>query len=166
MSDPVGGSAANRDLIARLYGALDRHDGDTMASCYTADAVFEDPAFGRLSGAEAGDMWRMLTARADDLRVELLEHEASASSGTAHWVARYTFTQTGRAVVNDVRATFRFRDGCIVEHRDRFSFWSWSRQALGPVGLLAGWSPVLRAVTRKQARGRLEEFRGRSSSSA
>ena len=31
-----------------------------MASCYAADVVFTDPAFGELHGERARDMWRML----------------------------------------------------------------------------------------------------------
>ena len=145
-------------LIRELYEAMDRHDGETMAKLYAPDGRFEDPAFGELSGAEAGDMWRMLTARAEDLRVELVEHRADGDSGTAHWIATYTF-RTGRRVVNDIQARFRFRDGRIVEHRDSFSFWRWSRQALGPVGAAIGWTPLLRAAVRKRARADLAEFR-------
>lgn len=149
----------NEELIERFYDAFDRHDGDAMAACYAPDARFDDPVFVGLSGDEPGDMWRMLTARADDLRVELVEHAVDGDSGSARWVATYTFTQTGRPVVNDVRATFRFRDGLIAEHRDDFSFHRWSRQALGTAGLVAGWTPFLRAATRKRARAGLDEFR-------
>lgn len=148
----------NDELIQRFYAAFDRKDGDAMAACYTADASFDDPVFPGLKGSEPGDMWRMLTARATDLKIELLEHEASDETGSAHWIATYTFTQTGRPVVNDVRATFRFRDGLIAEHNDDFSFHKWSRQALGTPGLLLGWTPILLAATRKKARAGLDEF--------
>ena len=142
--------------IERFYDAFARKDGEAMAACYAPDVRFEDPAFGELRGAEAGDMWRMLTGRAQDLRVELAEHDDT----TAHWLADYTFATTGRKVHNDVRATFTFgADDLITEHVDRFSFHAWSRQALGPVGLLLGWTPFLRAKVRSQARGGLEGFR-------
>lgn len=150
--------AENARLILELYEAMDRHDGDAMAKLYAPDGRFRDPAFGELSGAEAGDMWRMLTGRSEDLRVELAEHEADGDTGTARWIARYTF-RTGRPVTNDIRAEFRFRDGRITEHRDSFSFWRWSRQALGPVGLALGWTPLLRAAVRKRARADLADFR-------
>jgi len=101
-----------------------------MAAAYTPDAKFSDPVFDDLTGNEPGAMWRMLTERADDLVIELAEHDASEESGTAHWIATYTFTQTGRKVVNDVHAHFRFRDGLIAEHMDDFSFYNWSKQAL------------------------------------
>jgi ketosteroid isomerase-like protein len=148
----------NSVLIARFYEAFDRHDGDAMAACYAPDARFDDPVFGDLSGAEAGAMWRMLTARAADLRVELVEHVAQDTAGSARWIAHYTFTQTGRPVVNDVRAEFRFADGLIAEHSDRFGFWRWSRQALGPPGLLLGWTPLLRRKVSAQARAGLDAF--------
>src|SRR5215218_5604914 len=118
-----------------------------MAACYAPDARFSDPVFGELRGAEPGAMWRMLTAQARDLSVELVEHatDPAAGTGDARWIARYTFTQTGRPVTNDVRARFRFAGGLIAEHDDAFSFHAWARQALGAPGLL-------------RARGSLERF--------
>jgi ketosteroid isomerase-like protein len=151
-------SAANRSLVERFYGAFAERDGDAMAACYAPDATFSDPVFTDLRGEEPGAMWRMLTARATDLRIELREHDADDERGSAHWIAHYTFTQTGRPVVNDVQASFRFRDGLIAEHQDRFDFHRWSRQALGPSGLLLGWTPLLRSAVRRRARAGLDEF--------
>ena len=140
--------------IERFYAAFARLDGDAMAACYAPDVRFEDPAFGELRGEEAGDMWRMLTGRAKDLSVTLAEHD----DASAHWLADYTFS-TGRRVHNDVRATFAFdAEGRITDHRDRFSFHAWSRQALGPPGLALGWTPMLRSKVRREARAGLEEF--------
>jgi ketosteroid isomerase-like protein len=147
----------NDELIERLYGAFAELDGNSMAACYAADARFSDPVFVNLQGNEPGAMWRMLTARAQDLQVKLLEHEAEESRGSAHWLADYTFS-TGRRVHNDVRAEFRFQDGLIAEHRDAFSFYAWSRQALGPAGLALGWTPMLRGKVQRQARSGLDEF--------
>jgi ketosteroid isomerase-like protein len=151
-------AADNQALIERFYEAFDRHDGDAMAACYAPNARFHDPAFGELKGDEPGAMWRMLTGRADDLRVRLVEHDADDTSGRAHWLADYTFTQTGRKVHNDVQARFRFQDGEIAEHDDSFGFYAWSRQALGPAGLLLGWTPLVQGKVRKQARASLDEF--------
>jgi uncharacterized protein len=147
----------NDELIQRFYAAFDRHDGDAMAACYAPDARFSDAVFTDLRRAEPGAMWRMLTGRATDLRVELHEHQADDDAGTAHWIARYTF-ETGRPVTNDIQAAFRFTGGLIEEHRDSFSFWRWSRQALGPAGLLLGWTPLLKASVRRRARKGLDEF--------
>ena len=100
----------------------------------------------------------MLTSAPGELRIELLEHEAGARSGSGHWRAHYTFSQTGRPVVNDIHASFRFEDGLIADHRDEFSFHRWARQALGPVGLLLGWTPLLRSAVRRRAAARLAEY--------
>jgi ketosteroid isomerase-like protein len=147
----------NAQVIRGLYDALDRHDGEAMAKLYDPAGRFHDPAFGELTGEEAGDMWRMLTGRAEDLRVELAGHFAEGDSGTAHWIATYTFN-TGRPVVNDIHARFRFHDGLITEHEDSFSFWRWSRQALGPAGLVLGLPPMNQLV-RRRARDDLARFR-------
>jgi hypothetical protein len=114
--------------------------------------------FTDLRGDEPGRMWRMLTEGGSDLEIELVEHDAGDESGSARWIARYSFTQTGRPVVNDVRATFRFADGLIGEHRDDFDFHRWARQALGLPGLLLGWTPFLRDKVRGQARARLDAY--------
>jgi ketosteroid isomerase-like protein len=153
--------SAHAELIERFYDAFGRRDGDAMAACYAPDAHFSDPVFPDLRGEEPGAMWRMLTARATDLTVELLEHGAEDGTGSARWLARYTFTQTGRKVENDVRATFRFEGGLIADHRDEFDFHRWARQALGPSGLLLGWTPLIRNAVRRRARASLDEFLAR-----
>jgi len=61
-------------------------------------------------------------------------------------------------VHNIIHAQFRFSGDTIVEHIDNFSFWRWSSQALGPVGLLLGWSPFLKAKVRAQAAQALARF--------
>ena len=156
----VPGGDANRELIERFYGAFGQCNGAAMTACYTPDAHFCDPAFGDLHGADVGAMWRMLTSRATDLKIELREHEATDDSGSARWIARYTFS-TGRPVVNDIRASFRFADGLIADHVDDFDFHRWARQALGPSGLLLGWTPLLRNAVRRRARAGLDEYLGR-----
>ena len=149
---------ANRALIERFYSAFARRDHATMAACYAPDARFSDPAFGELRGAEVTAMWRMLCERGTDLELSFSDVAADDERGSAHWVADYTFSATGRRVHNEIDASFRFRDGLISEHDDRFSFWRWSRQALGAIGLLAGWTPIVQGKVRAQARANLEQF--------
>src|SRR3954465_808836 len=115
-------SHPNAALLERFYAAFADRDGATMAARYHPDAVFSDPVFGELHGDEPGRMWVMLTGRAQDLRVRLVEHEAGDAPRSPRWAADYTFGATGRAVHNDVHAQFRFRDGLIAEHHDAFSF--------------------------------------------
>lgn len=149
---------ANKQLIERFYEAFGQCNGAAMTACYAPNAHFCDPAFGDLEGADIGSMWRMLTGRATDLKIELHEHEAGEDSGSAHWIARYTFS-TGRPVVNDIQAKFRFADGLIVDHVDDFDFRRWAKQALGPSGHLVALLPPLRAKARAKALDQLAAFK-------
>jgi ketosteroid isomerase-like protein len=152
-------SHPNTELIARFYTAFQQRDAETMAACYADDVVFSDPAFGELRGEEARDMWRMLVARAQDFSLTFDGVEADELNGRAHWVARYTFSQTGRTVVNRIDARFVFREGRIAEHRDTFDLWRWTRQALGIKGALLGWTPFVQGAIRAQARKGLDLYR-------
>ena len=149
----------NLETIRRFYAAFDAHDGETMAACYAPDVSFSDPVFPDLQGEEAADMWRMLTGRAEDLAVELASSDADDRTGRANWIAHYTF-RTGRAVVNDIDATFAFdASGLITEHHDSFDFWRWTRMALGPIGVALGWSPIVQGKVRSEAAAGLADFR-------
>ena len=150
-------SQANAELIRRLYVALDARDGEAMARCYHEHATFRDPVF-TLQGERIGGMWRMLTARAADLRAHANGIDADAETGRAHWIATYSYSATGRKVENRVDARFRFREGLIGEHVDTFSFWRWSRQALGPIGMVAGWTPWLRHTVQTRATEALDRY--------
>jgi ketosteroid isomerase-like protein len=146
--------------IQALYSALDRHDGEAAAACYTDDAVFEDPAFGRLEGGAVKDMWRMLAERSDDLAVTLGEHGVTEDgrTGWAHWSATYTFTDTGRKVLNEIDARYTFTDGLISEQVDVFPLRRWGAQALGAKGAVLGLTPLLSRGVQKQARSNLDAY--------
>ncbi len=146
-------------LIREFYAGFANRDAAAMARCYHPDIAFSDPVFPMLHGAEATAMWAMLTARAKgDFEIILVDAAGDADGGTARWEAKYTFSQTGRRVHNRIEARFAFREGKIVRHVDRFSFWKWSSQALGPIGLLFGWSLPLKALMRRKARASLAGF--------
>jgi uncharacterized protein (TIGR02246 family) len=151
-------AAAARQLVTEFYAAFARRDPEAMAALYAPDVTFSDPAFGHLQGAEVRSMWRMLVGASKDLSVTARDITANGDRAAATWEARYTFTETGRSVHNVVEAHMTLADGRILRHDDHFDFWRWSRQALGPPGLLLGWTPVLRAQVRKRARRRLDEF--------
>ncbi|MFI5301088.1 MAG: nuclear transport factor 2 family protein [Polyangiales bacterium] len=141
----------NARIIERFYAAFAARDGDGMAACYRDDVTFTDPVFQNLSGDRAKSMWRMLTARAADLTVEVSGIDADDATGRAHWEAHYTFSATGRRVHNVIDATFGFQAGAIKTHTDSFDLWRWSRMAIGPVGVLLGWSPWIQRAIRKKA---------------
>lgn len=154
MSEPV---------VHTFYNGLAARDGDAMVSCYHDDVVFEDPAFGELQAADACAMWRMLCSSGTDLTLEHDILDRTETTATTKWIAKYTFTTTGRPVTNVVTAKMRFADGKIIDHRDDFDFWKWSSQALGPPGKLLGWSPMLKSKVRATTRKNLDEFRAKSS---
>jgi ketosteroid isomerase-like protein len=159
---PVPAMHPHEQLIRRFYAAFQRRDAAAMGTCYHDQAVFEDPAFGELDAEAARAMWAMLCARATDLAVACDGVRADDRTGTARWHADYTFGQTGRKVNNRIQAEFEFRDGLIVGHRDHFSFWRWARQALGPVGWLLGWTPILRSKVRANALRGLAAYRAKA----
>jgi hypothetical protein len=106
----------------------------------------------------------MLVSRAPDLEITLDEAFGDAEGAKARWTARYTFSKTGRKVVNRIAAVFAFRDGRIVRHYDRFSFWRWSSQALGPLGKALGWFAPLKWMVRRQAAAQLQRFQANKGS--
>jgi|SRR5690554_3857136 len=150
---------ANEQLLHDFYEAFARGDADTMAASYHDEANFSDAVFRGLDAPQVRAMWRMLNAQATDLRLEFSGISADSREGRAHWDAYYTFSATGRHVHNSIDARFEFRDGLILRHVDTFSFWRWSKQALGLAGLAMGWTPLLRGVVRKQAMKGLAAWR-------
>lgn len=158
----------NEQTIRRFYDAFAELDADTMAACYAPDVVFEDEIF-KLKGArEVGGMWKMLCSgtQAKGAHVWKLAYsgvQADGATGQAHWDAHYLFSATGRIVDNAIDARFTFTpEGLIATHRDRFSFWTWARQALGVPGLLLGWSPSLRRKVRGTAGANLKAYLARN----
>lgn len=150
----------NAELITRFYTSLSKLDGAGMAACYASNARFSDPVFTDLRGQEPGKMWRMLCKRGKDMTVVFDGIEATDTAGKAHWVATYTFSGTGRKVVNDIQASFVFEDGKIAQHKDVFDLYRWARQALGLKGVLLGWTPLVQGAIRRQAASGLAAFKG------
>ena len=153
-----------QDTIEALYAAFERLDGDAMLACYAEDAAFDDEVFSLRGRPQVGGMWRMLCDSVlangrDAWRLRWSGVQADGKTGRAHWEAWYRFSTTSRAVHNRIEAQFRFTpDGLIATHRDAFSFWRWSRQALGVPGLLLGWTPLLREKVRRQGEASLQQY--------
>lgn len=150
---------SNEQIIEEFYAAFAEGNAETMASCYHPDIVFEDPAFGKLEGKDASDMWHMLIERAKgNLEISFSDIQANDRSGTAKWIAKYHFSKTNQNVVNKIKAYFEFKDGLIIKHTDNFDFYNWSKQALGTTGLLLGWTSFLRKKVQKQASESLRKY--------
>ncbi len=150
---------ANKQVIENFYMAFQKLDYKAMNSCYTDEIVFSDPAFGLLRGDEAKAMWEMLCKNAKDFsltfsNIQLLDEEYA----TCNWIATYTFSKTGRKVVNNIKAFMKLKDGKIIEHRDAFKLSTWAAQALGFKGLLLGWTGFMKRKIQKNARKNLISF--------
>ena len=133
-----------------------------MSLCYSENIAFSDPVFGLLEGEEVKSMWEMLCKNGKDLQlsfgnIQLLDEEYA----TCDWVAQYTFSQTGRRVVNKIKAHIRVESGIITEHTDAFDVYNWSRQALGPKGWLFGWTAWFQKKLQQKTRKSLENFMGK-----
>jgi hypothetical protein len=143
----------NEQTIHRFYSAFQKLDYTTMQSCYHPEAIFNDPVFGLLDAEDTKLMWEMLCKRAKDFSlvysdIQILDEEYT----TTQWMATYTFGKTGRRVVNRIKAHMKFKDGLIIEHTDAFDLYRWSRQAIGIMGFLMGWTNFFQNKIRKQAR--------------
>jgi len=152
-----------KDVINGFYEAFSALDAENMVNYYHDNVVFEDPAFGRLEGERAKNMWRMLCQSQKGQKFIVLHSEVQAkqNEGSAHWEALYVFSKTNRNVRNKIKAEFKFKDGKIIEHTDKFDLYRWSRQALGLTGYMIGWSGFFKGKLQKQTNGLLERFEKR-----
>jgi ketosteroid isomerase-like protein len=151
--------SGNRQIIEKFYSAFQQLDYKSMQSCYSDDIVFSDPVFLLLKGNEVRAMWEMLCKNARDFSlsfsdIELIDHEYA----TCSWTASYTFSRTGRKVVNHIKAFMRLKDGKIIEHSDGFRLSTWAAQALGWKGVLFGWTGFMKRGIQKNARRNLAYF--------
>lgn len=150
---------SNTQLVEKFYMAFQRLDAAAMNSCYSDDIVFFDPVFGLLRGEEAKCIWEMLCKNAKDFsltfgNITILDDEYS----TCVWVATYTFSATGKKVVNTIKANMRFTDGKIIEHSDAFSVHKWSKQAFGIMGMLFGWNSIFQNKIKNKAKKNLLKY--------
>jgi ketosteroid isomerase-like protein len=142
---------SNEQLIAHFYTAFQQKDYISMQKCYADTAVFNDEVFKNLDAQQVRSMWEMLIKRGKDLHLEFKHVKADDHTGSAEWIATYTFSSTGRKVVNHIYASFVFENGKIVRHTDQFNFYAWAKQALGLKGLLLGWTNFLKNKVQQTA---------------
>lgn len=148
----------NQQLITSFYEAFQRKDVATMQASYADNATFTDAVFQNLNAAQTRKMWEMLIRRGKDLTLTVEDVQANDTTGSATWMATYTFGQTKRRVVNHVTASFVFKNGKISQHTDHFDFHTWSRQALGLPGVLLGWTSYLQKKVQQSALKSLTDY--------
>jgi ketosteroid isomerase-like protein len=149
----------NQQIIGRFYSAFQKLDYATMNNCYSDDIIFSDPVFGLLKNGEVKAMWEMLCKNAKDFSLTYSDIQAiDEEYYTCKWTATYTFSKTGRKVVNQIKAFMRIHEGKIIEHSDAFRLSTWIGQALGWKGILFGWTGFMKRKIQKTARRNLEKF--------
>jgi ketosteroid isomerase-like protein len=149
----------NTQLVEKFYLAFQQLDATAMNNCYSDDIIFFDPVFGLLKREEAKSMWEMLCKNAKNFsltfdNIVALDEEYC----TCDWVATYTFSATGKTVINKIKANMRFADDKIIEHSDAFSIHKWSKQAFGTVGILFGWNSFFQNKIKNKAKKNLLQF--------
>ena len=152
----------NEDLIHHFYTSFKLKDYKGMQECYADNAVFNDAVFKNLNAQQVRCMWQMLISRGKDLNLDFKVLSSTGSQVNAEWTAHYTFSATRRKVVNHIKARFVIENGKIVQHTDTFGFYQWARQALGPTGLLLGWTPFLHRKVQKMAMKGLQDYMGKA----
>lgn len=149
----------NENLIAGFYSAFQRLDAKGMNSFYSNDIVFFDPVFELLKADEVKNMWKMLCQNAQDFSLNFSDISNKEDGYyTCNWTATYTFSKTGKKVVNQVKAYMKIENGKIIEHSDGFSLHKWASQALGFPGKLFGWNRFFQRKIKNNARKALLIF--------
>ncbi len=149
---------ANEQLINQFYTAFQKKDYKTMQNSYADNAVFNDSVFRNLDAQQARAMWQMLISRSGDMTLTFGNIKEDGNKLTAYWEAHYTFTATGRKVINKINAEFEIEDGKIVKHTDTFDFYKWAKQAFGAGGFLLGWTNSFKEKVRHTAKKKLDEY--------
>lgn len=148
----------NEKLIHHFYNSFKNKDFAGMQNCYADKAIFSDAVFQNLNSEQVKAMWKMLILNGKDLELHFQNVSADEKTGSAEWIANYTFSKTGRKVENRIKASFEFENGKIIKHIDSFDFYKWAKQALGFSGLLLGWTSFLQNKVRQTAMKSLEDF--------
>lgn len=144
------------EVAKGFYRAFSEANAEAMLAFYHPDVVFSDPVFGILKGEQVFAMWRMLVRPGIDIQFD--EPRVNGPIAYVSWKASYTYSPTGRKVINKVKAEMTIKNGRIVMHNDTFSLWRWSAMALGSTGLLLGWSSVVKRKITGMANANLRRF--------
>ena len=146
-------------LVERFFMGFQKLDAREMNACYSDDIAFYDPMFELLRGDEAKAMWEMLCKNAKDFSLQF-DSIKNLDDGyyTCHWTASYTFSKTGRRVVNMCKAHMKIENGLITEHSYGWSLHKWSAQAFGFTGKLLGWAGFFRRRLKNTAKRNLMQY--------
>ncbi|WP_144665860.1 nuclear transport factor 2 family protein [Dokdonia sp. Hel_I_53] len=152
----------NKELLEKFYTSFAQGNFKGMTECYDENILFKDPVFGTLRGKRARAMWEMLLSRkSKDLEINYEIINSTTEQGNVRWTATYLYGKKKRKVINNVSSNFKFKNGKIVEHIDSFNLWKWTKQALGSIGYVLGWTPFLKKKMQDATNKKLDDFSGK-----
>lgn len=142
---------SNEEILQKFYYAFQTRDKKSMLECYHDEVEFRDPVYGIVKGVAAKAMWLMILERGNELKIDFRNIKANETDGSVDWSSTYTYSKTERTICNKVHATFKFRDGKIIFHRDSYSVWRWAGMALGFTGYFLGFTPFIQNQIKSDA---------------
>ncbi len=147
----------NEKTIHQFFQALEKRDYKTLLSCYSNNAVYNNPVMGLLDIDTTNTMWQILCTQFPGLKTTYSYiQELDEEYATCLWEEKYLYNE--KLIYIKKKAYFRFENGFIIEHTDGFNFYFWCKQTNGVVGWLFGWSNFMQKRIQKKERNKLIEF--------
>jgi|GEM_PF-68662 len=145
-------------VVQKYFEAFQQGDWKTMSKSYAPDATFQDPIFPKgLKGNQIGAAWGDITQNIKP-KITFSDIKVDGDTVTAKWNAKYQLDLPlfgKNAIDNDITATFKIKDGKIVDHKEHFDLNEYMREATG----MGPFSFLMRPVVRPRLRsGALENM--------
>jgi len=145
---------SNEKTIHQFFRALENRDYETLLSCYSNNAVYNNPIMGLLDIETAKAMWELVCTCIPDLKTNYSDiQELDEEYATCLWEEEYIYNEN--LIYIKKKAYFRFENGLIIEHTDGFNFYDWCKRINGVVGWLFGWSNFMQKRIQKKERNKL-----------
>ncbi len=138
------------EIVNTFYEALNKGDIKTIRQLYHPEAVYKSEMF-TLKGQEVFALWYTASQPEMNLKVECTSLKEVNNEVHTTWNISYQLSVVNRTVKLSEIGLFRFKDGKIIFHQDKYSFYSWCKQTFGPIGWLFGWTTWLKKRVSKQA---------------
>jgi limonene-1,2-epoxide hydrolase len=139
------------EIVKEFYKALDSGDYRTVNEFYHKNAHYKDEIFD-FKGLEIHALWYTATLPDMELSAELESIREEEDAIYTEWVMSYTLDIIKRRIRLKEKGKFTFQEGKIIEHTDKYDFWTWCIQAFGIIGRALGWSNWLQNRVRSQAK--------------
>jgi hypothetical protein len=145
-------------LLERFYTGIQNSDIAAIRTCYAPNVVLLRPGLWRATrrqdGSDVGHVIQPRRAPADHLQRPI--RRRLHRLGTLGSPLRVRQDRAPGPQPDHLRISLR--RARVAEHRDSFRVYRWAAMAIGPVGRLAGWTPLLRSALHKETVRLLDRF--------